>query len=466
MRLILPCPLRLLLALALLAGGGCARLRPSGSASDEGIRVSGVQYAVAAMPEAGDCTVEVYLENRGSRPVTFAGADLDGEALPDPRSADIERLAGHFSLQLHEGGLSLPLPPPVLDERVNWWQFYPSAVIPPGGTILFQVNLAGASDAPRRLDIRSSDGKVYPASLPRYTPPPVRLLAATWRDDYRRMYVQYTGTQAPLESLEIDGVRVPSLQPLPPARAGQPAAVAFDPPRPPRRGDTVAMTLRFADGAERRALVRAVSGIMLDAPRGWEQDKLLPAAVRAAYGLDDDPAIAYLPFDVTCGDTRAGRHGAAAMSVALARRRLLDSQPDRLSGVEYCTAIYRSIWNIYGPIADAVFIKPYQLHWGPDATRFIELEQDRMLLARASAAPRPFVWVPERYKRQRHIEGEELRVMGWSALALGAKGIRYHFWMNDPDAPFRECPDLGEGMKVLNAEVARLRPLLGPLVPV
>ncbi len=56
--------------------------------------------------------------------------------------------------------------------------------------------------------------------------------------------------------------------------------------------------------------------------------------------------------------------------------------------------------------------------------------------------------------------------MAWMALARGVKGIRYHYWMNDRDAPFRDCPDLGEAMQAVNADIKRLEPILGPLVPV
>ena len=139
--------------------------------------------------------------------------------------------------------------------------------------------------------------------------------------------------------------------------------------------------------------------------------------------------------------------------------------PARLSAVDFCTALYPSIWNIYAPLADAVLAKPYQLHWGPDPARFIENEDDHLARAVTAANARPTVWVPERFHRNRYVEGEELKILAWTALLRGVKGIRYHYWKNDMATPFRDCPDLGESMKEINPHIRSNAAILSPLLP-
>ena len=456
------------LSLSLLLSG-CLSPRPAGDAPPSAdVAVIGVQYAVSTGAGTGYNTVEIFLSNPGRREVRFTGGTLDGQDLPSLNSGALASLASQFSIHLDGAAtpVALPLPPP--DKQVTWWQFYPSYVVAPGEAICCQINLSGSSSAARQLELRRENGPPIMLTIPRFSQPPERITAVTWSLDGKRIHVQYAANGSALESLKINNRAIKPSAILRAAHPGLPEVAVLPAPggRAFGRGDPVLVELTFAGGARRRALVRAFTGIMLDAPRGWETDKTLPAAVREAYTLDADPAIAYLPFDVACGDTRAERPGAAAPVVAAARHKAWRGRPDRLYGVEICTARYAAIWNIYAPLADALIVKPYQLHWGPDSARFIENEEALVATAVAAAAPRPAVWVPERFKRERHVEGAELRVLAWTAIARGIKGIRYHYWMNGPDAPFRECPDLGEAMKAVNADIKRIEPILGPLIPV
>ena len=456
--------------LSLLLLSGCLSPRPGvDTPQSADVAVLGVQYAVSTGKDPGYNTLEVYLSNRGTRAVQFTSGLLDGEALPSLNRGALELLSRQFSISLDNRGassaISLPLPPP--DKHVTWWQFYPSQVAAPGETICCQINFPGPSPAARQLELRRENGAPVVLPVPRFSQPRERITAVTRSLDGKRVYVQYQANGTTLASLKINRrpVRSPAL--LAPAKPGLPEAAVVDMSKAPlRQGATMLVELDFANGTTRRALIRAVSGIMLDAPRGWETDKTLPARTRAKYHLDADPAIAYLPFDVICGDTHAKRRGAGAPAVAAARRTNWSRLPDRLCGVEFCTALYDSAWNIYAPIADAVFTKPYQLHWGPDPARFIENEESVIQTAIEAAAPCPSVWIPERFKRNRHVEGRELRLMAWMALCQGVKGIRYHYWMNDMSDPFGECPDLGEAMQAVNGDIQRLEPILGPLLPV
>ena len=146
--------------------------------------------------------------------------------------------------------------------------------------------------------------------------------------------------------------------------------------------------------------------------------------------------------------------------------RCRDASPGRLAGIDFCTTTTEKTWNIYGHLTDAVFVKPYRLHWGSDPTRFIEAEEACVEQAVTSSAPRPALWIPERFKRERHIEAPELRMMAWNALLAGSRGIRYHFWKNDRLDPFRDCPGLEDEVVSLDADIRKLAPILSALVPV
>ena len=425
--------------------------------------ILGVQY-VASTGNAGCETVEVFIVNPTASPVTFTNAVLDGIRLPPLEEAAARQAAKGFRFDI--GGRAVAPPPPAaLDERAAWWQFYPSPTIPAGGSALFQVNFRNAAgkSRPYPLTLAADDGTVLDAAIPHYMPPARRITAAAWAPDGRTLNIQYTRGAAPTNVL-INGTAPAGFRTLAAAGQGGPGAVAVPLGKPIAQGAAVLIELDFGAEGVRRAFLRASPGILLDAS-GVDHSKQLPKSVRQEYGLDDVSTVYVLPYDVVCDDTRAGRHGHSAPDAAVARLKAYRDDPARLSGVDFCTALYPSVWNIYAPLADAVVTKPYQLHWGPDPARFIEGEDELIARAVAAAAPRPAVWIPERFARNRHLEGEELKVLAWTALLRGIKGIRCNHWKNSADKPFLNCPGTGEALKALNADIRRVRAVLSPLLP-
>ena len=423
--------------------------------------ILGVQY-VPSTGNAGNETVEVFIANPTDKPVTFVKAVLDGVELPSAEEAARRRATRNFQFDI--GGRTVAAPPPaVMDERATWWQFYPAATIPAGGSGLFQINFRNAAGHSRShpLALTASDGTALEVFIPHYTPPGRRITAITWSRDGRAANIQFSHGNNP-EGVAINGTPR-GFRILNAAGGGAPgvAVVALDKPVAP--GAPVLVELDFGREGTRRAFVRANPGILLDGA-GWENDKQLSKSIRQAYGFDDVPAISVLPHDVACDDTRANRHGHSAPDVVMTRLNAYKKEPHRLSGVDFCTALYASIWNIYAPLADAVVVKPYQLHWGSDPARFIESEDEHITRAVSAASGRPVVWVPERFKRNRYVEGEELKVLAWTALSRGVKGIRYHYWKNNAERPFTDCPDLGVALKELNAGIRGVRGILSPLV--
>ena len=181
--------------------------------------------------------------------------------------------------------------------------------------------------------------------------------------------------------------------------------------------------------------------------------------------LSADPDVLMIPVDAVCDDLREGRSGASAWAVVGERQRAWRRRPEKLAGFGFCTAVTPVTAAIYGRIADAVYAKPYQLGWGTDPARFLDRETDILAAQREAAAPLPFLYIPERFARRgRHLAPAELEVLQWSALAAGAKGLRWHFGMNK--GGLDATPGLIPVLQRAGEQIRRLEPLLAPLVPV
>jgi len=431
------------------------------------LAVTGVQYA-PAFANVGYNTVEVFIENGTGAPVTFTGGDLDGVKLPPLDFGAAQSLAAMLRPQFE--GVSGGKPPTSVlsDGRITWWQFYPSATVQPGETVLCQINLKENLTRTRKLALyaKDADSPLY-ADILHYRAPGTSVNAVTWSKDGAKMFVQYSSANSTLRGIALNGtpMQFKVLEP----QAGMPvlpflAAVPLQ--SPVKAGTTILLKLTFEDGSVHRELFRAAPGVVLDA-YGSEKDGTLPSAMRAKFHLDDKPVIAYLNFDVACDDTRVHRPGDSAMRVTAARLDAFKKQPGRLSAIDFCTSTTRRTWNIYAHLTDAVFVKPYRLGWGTDPTRFIEEEEECVTESVFAAAPRPSIWIPERFKRnERHIEGTELRVMAWNSLMAGARGIRYHFWKDGVTDPFRDWHGIEGEMQSLNADIRRIDAILSPLVAV
>lgn len=367
--------------------------------------------AVQSVPPVGtedDLTVEVFLQNRSPRPVTFVGAKLDGESLP-PLRGKTQEVLRVFDVE----GLPrrrLPLKPVA---GARWWQFYPSATLAAHGFAAFQVNFAGRSHS-CRLELTTADGENLSVAIPAYCPSARRIVHLGVTGDGGRLTVAYSAGTSPT-SVRLNGAAV-SFRVLRPADAGRSGAVIAAPPRSICEGEPLFVELAFADGVRCFGLVRALCGIFTVAPDGWDESRSIPAAERNRYGFDADIRVGRLPLDAVCDDARAGVCGNSSRTVVAARCAHDRAKPSALCGVDICTAIQPSTWNIYASIADAVFLKPYKMHWGANAARFID-EEDTFLGEKVAAvAPRPAVWIPERFR-----EGANWRERSSRSL----RGVRF-----------------------------------------
>ncbi len=410
------------------------------------------QYADSAAPVA---LYEVYLVNTGATVRTFTEVTLDGRRLTQPASA----LLGPQSIAVD--GHAVRLPPPSSDPDLFWWQFHPAAEVPPGGSAVLQLCFRDDVRTPRALTIADASGGVLHWTIPRRAHQPApRIAAVTYAHDLSRIFVQCASPGSPPGAFWLNGRPVTPVRTLAGIDPRTPVLVELCPPFALAPGLPLDVRVRFAGGIERRALVRVLKGIVLDAPGdigGRRRAKEL--------ALSDDPGVLMIPVDGVCNDIREESPGVSAWAVVGERQRAWSRRPDKLAGFGFCTGFTPTAAAMYGRIADAVYAKPYQLGWGADPARFLDQEIDVLTTQREAAAPLPFLYIPERFaRRERHIAPAELDLLQWSALAAGAKGLRWHFGMND--GGLDATPELIPVLQRAGSRIRRLEPLLAPLVPV
>jgi len=469
--------------LILLLLTGCATLRSIGPEPKKtGLEIH-AQYAVSSEPKLGYNTFEVYIANYTTNTLLFTGAELNGKPLPRVQSDKISKL---FTATLGDGD-EIPLIEPGFpeDSPVTWWQYYPRNEVKPGETIEFQANFKAMPTGRQELRLlrQNAEGRARAAgpavqnkepiiiAVPRFHQPDKRLTAVTYSLDGRRMFVQYVSRKIVLKKLFINGQHIRKFKVLPSIegslsadRHDSPDLAAFNAPFALKDGEVLHVESEFQDGSRRDALVRVLLGVALDGGfSGGNKEQ----AIRKEYGLDDFSIVEMWPFDVACGDTKAGKHGMSAPAVTETRKERYLIEPHRLGGINYCAAFYPGLCNIYGQISDAVYAKPYQLGWGKQTqpVRFIEAEERRALEEAQSAQPRPWLWIPDRFNRKgRYMAAGEQELLAWLMLEMGSKGIRYHYWFKPVAEIMAEHPWLLSGLAKLNKDIAAQKEVLSPLV--
>ncbi len=434
---------------ALLLAVGCVRLGwPGGGtvASAGGRKPAPVllalgQYRPTLVYGQGYATYEVYLTNLGKGPLAITGVTLNDQPLWKD-----------------------PLP------DVVWYQCYPTTDIAVGQTIVFQICFRSTPQKRQKLEFRDfTEGRTL-VSVPPWRLPRRFVTAITYSKDYRRMFVQVQGTGIAPMDLRVNGRSARNLQRL---TAGDGAShldlFAFDAPVKIKTGMPLHVRVMYHDGESCQAMVRAMSGVLLDA---YAATGMKPPA---ELGLDADPAATLITKagngDVACEDVKAGRqHGFHAPVAAEERLNAFRRDSARLSAIHYCTGSYTALWAIYGGVPDALFVNPYSFGHSPDAVHFIENEIAYIRRGRESIRPRPLLYIPETCLRgSRFLETSELQVLAWSALLEGAKGLKYFHYnieTNGRREGMESSPLLYAGVRELDAQLRARADILGMLIPV
>ncbi|MCL1910427.1 MAG: hypothetical protein FWG05_05790 [Kiritimatiellaeota bacterium] len=427
-----------------------------------------VQYAVST-GNNGYETAEVFILNPRATALVFTNAVLDGAEIWNASSAAAGDVARRFRFDI--GGMPLRGPTIAENPKIVWRQFQPSPEIPAKGAGIFQICFRGrtARENSFALEFNASDGTRLAAIIPPYTRPRRAIQAVALSRDGSAATVKYSAGAAPT-GIAVNGRSV-AFRVLEPAIRNQPGVAVITLPRKLKTGDPLLVEMDFGNAGVRRAYLRALSGIVIEAPGGIDESKDLPSETNKRYGFDPKQTVMRMNFDVVCDDTRAQRPGAQSAAVTAERLKSFTTDSTRLYAVDFCTALFPEAWNIYTPIADAVIIKPYQLNWGRDTSRFIEHEDTRIASDITAAMPRPVLWVPERFgsiagEQSQRINGDELEVLAWTALMRGARGIRHHWWKTGGEDKFAGFESVEEILPKLNADINKIRPILDKMVAI
>lgn len=450
------------LILAFLFLSGCQMPPQSGDYrhNEDTLSVASIRYALS-VGNAGSETVEIVIHNGTRKTVVFDKVELDGAELPKIRPS-VHKALESFNHDL--GGMRIKRAASRAVVGARWWQFYPTEEIKAGGYGCFQFNFIKRS-RPCRLKFTTTDGLDLYALVSRYVMPKRRIEYLSFSGDGTLMSVRYSKGAKP-ESFYVNGRKLDEVKHLRLSSGCESGIFAARMSSRVNEGEGVFAELVFADGSCASAFIRAMLGICTVAPNGENDYTPLSGEERNKYGFDSQMRIFRLPYDIACADTKSGLYGGSAQAVVASRMRHNRAHGNQLSGVDFCTALYPEVWNIYSQIADTVISKPYKLHWGKTPRRFIDEEDAFIAETVADVAPRPVIWVPDRFRWSRELDGKEFETLAWCAFMRGARGMRVHHWFNSRIEPFAANQGLSDAVCGFNRGLNKLRPHLEKMVPV
>lgn len=393
--------------------------------------------------------VEVFLTNRGTRTLEFTKMFLD------------QREINKFP-----------------ETDVIWYQFYPAPVVRPGEAALLQICLVKNPAVRHRVDLEAKTGERISVRLPPFAFPKWEIIGVTFSPDFAKACIAYlpsNETKAGRRSgliptgLTLNGKNLLSnCRVLDVPHETCPGMLSIDLPEPLRSGAPVHLRLTFRGGRVAQCLLRASSGITVDAYGVDEKDEKL----RKELGLDLQPIFQELGADPSCEDSKVG---SSIPAISEMRRKAYEESNARLSSLFLCVTAWPQIfYPVYGQCADALQVNPYRLQYSgiDDDPKFVEKEENFFRWGWLAARPRPWCWAPEaclfrKRKFERMIEPQELRLLTYAALGHGARGIKYYtYGSGEGWIGFQESKALVEEIKKLNAEIKLLEPILAQAIPI
>ena len=437
---------------------GCTSLRYVLRGGHGEVEVAGVSFRNVE-PGQPYAFAEVVLHNASAAAVAVTNVRFYAVSLGSVNKVSVNRLASAFRFDF--GGTLRPEPVSLPSSEPLWWGFTPSRTIPSGGYAAFRASMPHSVGG-RYFVFELSDGRSISVTLPRRPVSPARgITAFAVAEDGDCAALKYSG-RSELASLRVNG-RQMRLQHLHQYGAGRPSSVLFNLPKDAAVGDPLFLELCFEDGFETIAFLRAFPGISVDAVASiGAEDKMLEGRAASRLGFDEFSSVRRLPYDPLCADARAGLDGATAPDMSAAASRFREANHALLPAVDFCASVRPGSFGIYTMLGDAVIIKPYSLHWGIDNRYFMREDGDAVARAVSFAAPLPVIWVPERFKAERTLTGDEIRDEAWTALLRGVRGVRCH---HTADGSFVSRAGVKEGFERLISEMSSLRSLLGICLP-
>ncbi len=414
--------------------------------------------------------VEIYLSNQTGKAVQWTGVTMDGVALGNGTNC-------------------------------VWTQYYPNEKAGPGRTTLLQICLEDAPQVARKIEVETSDGQKVPVNLdpfpakPRtdqskdffggmpknaillddystqaFPIPKCRLLGVTFDSAFKHIQVSWSSSTKGIscKRMVINGDMIPgtkeslfSSDDLP-KFAGSAGMVCAAVAKPVQFGELIHVHIELSDNTTAQCLMRATNDFFVDdlgISRTVEGE-----ASRKDLGLDLHPKWKDLGFDVACADFATQKWGQSAPQLVAARKAAYDGGDPQPTYQYLCVSSIQNTYSIYGQCSDGLQVNPYRRGWST-WEKFIEEEAQTFRWAREAAQPRPWFWIPEVFIHKddkRFLEADEYRSLTYAALGHACKGIGLYVYDDKTVVGYSKNPSLLAEIKKVNAEIARLRPMLEP----
>lgn len=360
-----------------------------------------------------------------------------------------------------------------------WWQFYPCPTLPPRSTILLQLSMVNQPNSNQAIEVETRSGQRLRVRVPAFTSPRSQIIAITFKPDFSTMYIAYRTSSSgrrPPAAIQINGRHMTKESRILESAVGsRPGLIAVDPKGTVHFGDPVHVRLELTDGTVASSMVRACSGLWLDAAGIGEHDEKW----RKRLALDQRLLNRWTATDAACDDAKARfKFGQTAPALIGERVKAYETDASKLFHIFLCvSATPDGTFPIYGQCADGLVVSPYRLQYASieDAGRFVEADENYFRWGWHAARPRPWYWMAEAFAKistNRMLEPEELRLLVYSAVGHGAKGIQYFACdtaggvMYDSMFGFLNSVKLSKAIAEINRELRSLEPILSTAFPV
>jgi len=368
---------------------------------------------------------------------------------------------------------------------VVWSRYLPSDQINPGQSavlrfsakLVIQDNPAWVKSSENKVLISLDNEKDLEINLPPVIEEWTRITSLTASSNYKTLFIGYgviRWISHPVK-IKINGKEIATenwsqlSQPIEDWDEfqrtnyyGKPGLIKVKMPEDVKLGSWIWVRMEMDNGAIIHTSMKISSGVLIDA-FGVEKSQ---GALRKELGLDLNPYAGLIDRDLSCQEMELGTPGKLAEWVISQATQRSAGSPENLNYIYLCTAAAaNSHYPLYSAMTDGLGFCRYTFSMTKQ-TKFVEKEEFYCRVARRAAAPKPFIYIPETFTYKnvdRILEPGELRLLLYTAIGNGCKGVNYFIYGNPGEIlGFQSSPILLEEIKRLNKEIKNLEPILSP----
>ncbi|MBI3987627.1 MAG: HEAT repeat domain-containing protein [Lentisphaerae bacterium] len=353
---------------------------------------------------------------------------------------------------------------------VAWARFYPSSECLAGRSVAFQMSLSDMPSSNLIVAFFGDDGVSHPVTI---TPlnrnssdrPNPRITDFSVATDGRYAFIAWLGAkEATVKTAHVNGVEVTHrmrqlarpgghepMRNSPKPEAGEPGwvRVCFD--EQVKQGDVVHVRLGLSNGDVVQHVQRAMLGVSLDS---FAIDEHHPS--RRLFNFSEPRKVEELFLWAGRGEALEPERRAGAVLCQVMEWQ--ESGEEALVGIFMDTMASPSkTYPVYGHMGDYLDVSIPR-----EEQNLIRMLSD-MHWGHESARPKPWGWLLEApLRRARAFLPQEFRLLSYSALGQGARGIHCFtpFETSTVEIAYTEHPALKDEIVRINGEIKRLEPLL------